>query len=164
MPQEDDTMVSDAPATGVEQNSAPEQSAAPATDTTQATQDTHGESPVEQTAPITQNAESLTTSPQETQPKQEAPGQQVDWSKEGPTLQKRYDDIRADYNRKLNQWQQTYQQQSGQLTELQKFKQEQEQRAQAASLKPWSKLLNGSYRVSTLHYRLNSRPPSRMLS
>jgi hypothetical protein len=119
MSENDVTMDTDAPATGVEQNSAPEQSAAPATDTTQATQDTHGESPAP-AAPITQNAESLTTSPQETQPKQEAPGQQVDWSKEGPTLQKRYDDIRADYNRKLNQWQQTYQQQSGQLTELQK--------------------------------------------
>lgn len=162
----DDTMVADESATGVEQTSAPEQSAAPATDNAQTDQDTHGDQPAT-AAPGTQDAESLTTSPQETQPAKEPATPTVDWSKEGPTLQKRYDDIRTDYNRKLNQWQQTYQQQSGQLTELQKFKQEQEQRTQAASLKPWSKLhpehskFNGVLdRAKTVERQLQGIDPS----
>lgn len=137
-----DSMLAAEPDTGVEQTGAPEQSAAPAADTAQVEPTTHADSPAP-AAPNPQTDESLTTSPKETQPAaQPATPQsaQPDWSKEGPVLQKRYEDIRADYNRKINQWQQTYQQQSTQLTELQKFKQEQEQRAQAASLKPWSKL------------------------
>lgn len=142
MPQDSAIMESAEPGTEVEQTSAPEQSAAPATDNAQTEQMTHDDSPATQAAPNQQPSESLTTSPTETKPNaQPAPtATQQDWSKEGPVLQKRYEDLRAEQNRRLEQWRRTYEQQSGQLTELQKFKQEQEQRAQAAQLKPWSKL------------------------
>lgn len=45
----------------------------------------------------------------------------------------------SETDRKINAWKSQMEQQSSQMTELQKWKAEQEQRAQAASLKPWSK-------------------------
>lgn len=149
--------------TGSNLASAPEQSAAPVTESAQTEQTAQVDSPAD-AAPNSSSPESLTSPPQDQETQPAAP--QQDWAKEGPVLQKRYDDIRADYNRKINQWQQTYQSQNTQLTELQKFKQEQEQRAQAASLKPWSKLHpeNGKFnglleRARTIEKQLQSIDP-----
>jgi len=137
MPQDSDSMVAEAESeTVVEQTSVPEQSAAPATTDASTEPPTPASSTADPAIPNTESPESLTTSPQETQPV--AP--QTDWTKEGPVIEKRYRDLQSRVDRQVKQWQQTYQQQNGQLTELQKFKQEQDSRAQAASLKPWSKL------------------------
>jgi hypothetical protein len=53
--------------------------------------------------------------------------------------EKRYRDLMSYTDRRTNEWKQRMEQQGQQMAELQKFKQEQEQRAKAASLKPWSK-------------------------
>jgi|GEM_PF-4372963 len=122
--------------TDTEQTSAPaEMASAPVSGDASAERATQGDSPSDADAPSTQPGTGSLTPPIAS--KSEA--KQTDWSQEGPKLQERYENLRAHTNRQVSEWQQRMEQTGQRVSELQKYKQEQEQRAQAASLKPWSK-------------------------
>lgn len=130
MPEDDNLAATAQPETSQEQTSAPATEAtAPAQQAPSTGTEAQGDQPATQAAPDTQADRSLTPphneQTQQTQPKD-------DW-------QKRYSDLQSHTDRTINQWRQRMDQQSQQMAELAKWKQEQEQRAKAASLKPWSK-------------------------
>lgn len=134
MDQDDDKLADEQKDTGVEQPSAPETDA-PATNPAPETPNAQADQPAD-AAPGTKGDGSLTP------PNNEANEQQPpakDWTKEGPVLEKRYRDLMSHTDRQVNQWQQRMQTQERQLQEMATWKQDQEKRAHAAQLKPWSK-------------------------
>lgn len=136
MPAEDTTIAADEQDTGSEQTSAPEQSTATATEAAPVDQQAHGDQPTNPVAPDTKADDGSLTKPDQT-PQNETP--QRDWTKEGPTLEKRLRDQQSHYDRQIAQWKQQMQQTNEKAASLEKWKQEQDERAKAASLKPWSK-------------------------
>ena len=134
MTDEDTTMPEAEADTSSAQTSEPSLEAAAAPEAAQAEQETHGDQPTNTVAPDTKAAESLTP-PHSQSPEQ----QQRDWSKEGPTLEKRLRDQQSYFDRQISQWKQQMSQTQEKASQLEKWKQEQDERAKAASLKPWSK-------------------------
>ena len=125
----DDTMQLEATDTAAPETVAPEVTS---TDTqSSVTPEPNGEqvSPTAEAAPDTKQTDGSLTPPNS----QNTPQQPtVDW-------EKRYRDQQSYVDKQINQWQTRMQQQQTQMSELAKWKQEQEQRAQKAALKPWSK-------------------------
>lgn len=134
MDREDDTLATAEPETAVEQTSPPSQDDATVTDSAPAEQDTQAAQPADKATPDTQGDKSLTPPIDETKPTEPAaPVQpQQNW-------EKRYSDLKSYTDRQVNQWQSRISDQERKFQEMNKWKQEQEQRAQAAQLKPWSK-------------------------
>jgi hypothetical protein len=133
---DDDTTMPEAEAdTGSAQTSEPSVEAAAAPEAAQAEQETHGDQPTNPVAPDTKADGSLTP------PNSQSPEQQPqrDWSKEGPTLEKRLRDQQSYFDRQISQWKQQMSQTQEKASQLEKWKSEQDERAKAASLKPWSK-------------------------
>lgn len=76
---------------------------------------------------------SLTPPPQQTQQPAQTPREpEVDW-------QKRYRDQQSYHDRQANTWRERLTKVDSEMSELRRYRQEQEARAKAASLKPWSK-------------------------
>lgn len=121
--------------TGSTQTTEPSTEAGTAPEAAQAEQETHGDQPTNPVAPDTKADGSLTP------PNSQSPEQQPqrDWSKEGPTLEKRLRDQQSYFDRQIAQWKQQMSQTQEKASQLEKWKSEQDERAKAASLKPWSK-------------------------
>ena len=121
--------------TGSTQTPEPSLEAGTAPEAAQAEQETHGDQPTNPVAPDTKADGSLTP------PNSQSPEQQPqrDWSKEGPTLEKRLRDQQSYFDRQIAQWKQQMSQTQEKASQLEKWKHEQDERAKAASLKPWSK-------------------------
>lgn len=136
MPDEENTIAADEQDTGSEQTSVPDNAAAAATEAAPVDQQAHGDQPTNPVAPDTKADDGSLTKPDQT-PQNETP--QRDWTKEGPTLEKRLRDQQSHYDRQIAQWKQQMQQTNEKAASLEKWKQEQDERAKAASLKPWSK-------------------------
>lgn len=136
MPDEDTTIAPDEQDTGSEQTSVPDNAAAATPESTPADQQAHGDQPAN-AAPDTKADDGSLTKPDQTQTEQQPPAR--DWTKEGPTLEKRLRDQQSYFDRQIGQWKQQMQQTQSKAAELEKYKTEQEQRAKAAALKPWSK-------------------------
>lgn len=99
----------------------------------------HGDSTAPAATPSTkETAGSLTSSPSQDAPAQPAVQPQAQPPVTEP-WEKRYRDLQSRIDRDIQTWRTNYQTQGTRLQELEKFKREQDQRAQAASLKPWSK-------------------------
>lgn len=133
---DDETTMPEAEAdTGSTQTTEPSLEAGTAPEAAQAEQETHGDQPTNPVAPDTKADGSLTP------PNSQSPEQQPqrDWSKEGPTLEKRLRDQQSYFDRQIAQWKQQMLQTQEKASQLEKWKQEQDERAKAASLKPWSK-------------------------
>lgn len=121
--------------TGSTQTTEPSTEAGTAPEAAQAEQETHGDQPTNPVVPDTKADGSLTP------PNSQSPEQQPqrDWSKEGPTLEKRLRDQQSYFDRQIAQWKQQMSQTQEKASQLEKWKSEQDERAKAASLKPWSK-------------------------
>lgn len=133
---DDETTMPEAEAdTGSTQPTEPSTEAGTAPEAAQAEQETHGDQPTNPVAPDTKADGSLTP------PNSQSPEQQPqrDWSKEGPTLEKRLRDQQSYFDRQIAQWKQQMSQTQEKASQLEKWKSEQDERAKAASLKPWSK-------------------------
>lgn len=133
---DDETTMPEAEAdTGSTQTTEPSTEAGTAPEAAQAEQETHGDQPTNPVAPDTKADGSLTP------PNSQSPEQQPqrDWSKEGPTLEKRLRDQQSYFDRQIAQWKQQMSQTQEKASQLEKWKSEQDERAKAASLKPWSK-------------------------
>jgi hypothetical protein len=137
MPDDDTTMPGDEQDTDSQQTSAPEQTDAAAPEASPADQQAHGDQPTTPVAPDTKPDDGSLTKPDQTPQDNQPPAR--DWTKEGPTLEKRLRDQQSYFDKQISQWRQQMQQTQSKSAELEKWKQEQEQRAKAASLKPWSK-------------------------
>jgi hypothetical protein len=137
MPEDENTMPAAEADTGTEQDSVPSQENAPAQDAAQTEPVAHGDQPTNPVAPDTKADDGSLTNPHKTTEQQQPP--QRDWTKEGPTLEKRLRDQQSHFDRKVDEWRKQLQQTNEKASGLEKWKQEQEQRAQAAALKPWSK-------------------------
>lgn len=130
---EDDTLDSDTTDTGVDQTGPP--SNEDAADTTAAPDVSEAQAvpPATQATPDKPvDAGSLTPPNNETKPPEQPAPPQQNW-------EKRYSDLKSHTDRQVNQWQSRMSDQERKFQEIQKWKSEQEQRAQAAQLKPWSK-------------------------
>lgn len=133
---DDETTMPEAEAdTGSTQTTEPSTEAGTAPEAAQAEQETHGDQPTNPVVPDTKADGSLTP------PNSQSPEQQPqrDWSKEGPTLEKRLRDQQSYFDRQIAQWKQQMSQTQEKASQLEKWKSEQDERAKAASLKPWSK-------------------------
>lgn len=133
---DDETTMPEAEAdTGSTQTTEPSTEAGTAPEAAQTEQETHGDQPTNPVAPDTKADGSLTP------PNSQSPEQQPqrDWSKEGPTLEKRLRDQQSYFDRQIAQWKQQMSQTQEKASQLEKWKSEQDERAKAASLKPWSK-------------------------
>ena len=137
MPDDENTMPAAEADTGTEQSSVPSQETAPAQDAAQTEPVAHGDQPGTSPVPDTKADDGSLTNPHKTTEQQQQ--SQRDWSKEGPTLEKRLRDQQSHFDKQVSQWRQQMQQTQEKASGLEKWKQEQEQRAQAAALKPWSK-------------------------
>lgn len=135
MSDDDTTMPLAEDDTGSAQTSEPSNQDAAAPEAAQTEQDAHGDQPTTPVAPDTKVDESLT--PPHSQSPEQQP--QRDWSKEGPTLEKRLRDQQSYFDRQVSQWKQQMSQTQEKASQLEKWKSEQDERAKAASLKPWSK-------------------------
>lgn len=133
MPDEDATLTPAAQETSVQESSEPAQTDASTESATPSEQGAQGEAPAQAEQPTKQTDGSLTP------PNPVAANKPAEQQTQDNPWEKRYRDLMSHTDRKINEWKQRMEQQGQQMTELQKFKQEQEQRAKAASLKPWSK-------------------------
>lgn len=132
MDQEVDTLADAEQETVVDQTSSPSPEAVTDQTNAPAEQDTQADPPASKATPDNQDNKSLTTPIDETKPpEQQAPPQQ-NW-------EKRYSDLKSHSDRQVNQWQSRISDQDKKFQEINKWKQDQEQRAEAAQLKPWSK-------------------------
>lgn len=131
MPEDATLAATEATETSQDQSSAPATTAtAPDTQATSAVPEAQGDQTANSASPDTQANRSLTPPNNETANTQQPP--QADW-------QKRYSDLQSHTDRQIHQWRSRMEQQSQQMQELTRWKQEQEQRAKSAALKPWSK-------------------------
>lgn len=133
---DDETTMPEAEAdTGSTQTTEPSTEAGTAPEAAQAEQETHGDQPTNPVVPDTKADGSLTP------PNSQSPEQQPqrDWSKEGPTLEKRLRDQQSYFDRQIAQWKQQMSQTQEKASQLEKWKSEQDERAKAASLQEWNK-------------------------
>jgi hypothetical protein len=118
--------------TAVDQTSAPAETATAADPTgAPAETDAQAAQPAD-AAPDNQAERSLTPPNSETKPTEQAPPPQQNW-------EKRYADLMSHTSKQTNEWRSRMQETERKNQELIQWKQEQEKRAQAAQLKPWSK-------------------------
>ncbi len=132
MPDQDDTLTTAEPDTGATQTSEPGNTDAAAIATPPAGDAGQGDSTAT-AAPSTKTGDTGSLAPpnSSTNPNP-ATAPPTDW-------QKRYSDLQSHVDKQAHSWKQRMESQGHEMAGLQKWKQEQEQRAKSAALKPWSK-------------------------
>lgn len=132
MPEDATLSATEATETSQDQSSAPASTAtAPETQATSAAPEAQGDQNATPASPGTPADRSLTP-PNNEQTQTQQPQPTEDWKK-------RYADLQSHTDRQIHQWRSRMEQQGQQMQELARWKQEQEQRAKQAALKPWSK-------------------------